>query len=466
MLGLFDDMLQHTEKAVAIKDVSPLAHLMHAEALISTGAIDDARDVISGLEWRAIHQRDAQLLARIAELLTQLGDHHAAYNALTKAQVIAPNDSGIAYNLASAEIACGNLVAAETRFDDVIAKSPTDFDAAYNRATIRTQTKEKNHVAELKNLLNRGGNPRGEFAVCYALAKELEDLGEYDESFAYLKRGAVARRNLMQYRVENDLVALDKIEKTFDENFLNTDKSGHDGDGNIFIVGLPRSGTTLIDRILSSHPEVESVGEVNDFALSLTRHAGGSAGKETLIEKSIDADFEAMGAQYHKAVKERSDHAKYVVDKTPLNFLYIGLIAKALPNARIIHVLRDEMDVGFAMYKTLFRMGYPFSYDLNDIGRYIRAKAHLMTHWENLLSDRITTVSYETLVAEPETQIRNLIDHLGLTWDDQCLEFHENKSPTATASAAQVRRPIYSSSIQKWRHYENHLGDLSQALSG
>ena len=464
MQGRFDDMLAQLDEAKQRSSLGPLVELMRVEALMAIGEIEKARTIVVELCEVAKTQHDPQLLGRAAELHTQLTDHDGARRAFEAAAELKPDDLGVSYNLASAEIACGQLETAEARLDALIARAPGDFDAAYNRATIRTQTPDRNHIEELKRGLAAGGSQRGEFALCYALAKELEDVGEYDESFAYLKRGAASRKALLQYNVESDVQTLASLAENFDGAYFRQNKPGCDDHVPIFVVGLPRSGTTLVDRILSSHPEVGSVGEVNDFALALTRHAGGSSGKGSLIKKSVDADVGAIGRQYAQSIKQRHPGATYVVDKTPLNFLYLGLIAKSLPNAKIVHIVRDDMDVGFAMYKTLFRMGYPFSYDLTDIGKYIRAKSALMDHWNAVMGERIQTVSYERLIANPDQQTRNLIQNLGLKWSDQCLEFYENRSPTATASAAQVRRPIYSTSVNKWRNYQKHLGALSKAL--
>lgn len=462
MQGAFDDMLKHVDAALTAQPRNGLASLMRVEALMSLGRIAEARKMLGDLTGD-LAMAEPVFLGRIAEMKTQLGDHEDALSLLKTAVAVRPDDSALAYNLASAELACGDLKSAEARLDSIVAGTG-DFDAAYNRATLRTQTPESNHVGELREKLRRNKDPRGEFALCYALAKELEDLGEHDESFSFLSRGAGTRRQLLQYRVENDLEALSLIAKTFNGTFFDQSAAGYDEEGAVFIVGLPRSGTTLVDRILSSHPEIESVGEVNDFAMALTRHCGGSSGKSSLIERSAHADFEAIGRQYRQATTERSRGARFVIDKTPLNFLYAGLIAKALPNARIIHVERDAMDVGFAMYKTLFRMGYPFSYDLTDIGRYMRAKSSLMSHWNEMLGERIISVSYERLVSGQEKESRRLVGALGLEWSERCLSFHENTSPTATASAAQVRRPLYGSSVGKWRKYEKYLGELSKAL--
>ncbi|WP_425408145.1 tetratricopeptide repeat-containing sulfotransferase family protein [Hyphococcus sp.] len=462
MLGAFDEMLEHAEAALNSQPEHRLAALMRIEALIATGRIADAKDVVNA-SLKNGAKDDPVYLARLAEMQTQLGDHMAALSSLTTAASMRPADPALSYNLASAELACGDMNAAEKRLDRLVAQT-RDADAAYNRATLRTQTANRNHVSELREKLRLKTEPRSEFAYCYALAKELEDLGEYDESFAFLSRGAAARRKLLQYRVEADLNALALIENTFNEEFFRQRADGCGEEGSVFIVGLPRSGTTLVERILSSHPDVESVGEVNDFAMALTRHCGGASGKSSLIERSANADFAAIGRQYRQSTSERSGGARYIIDKTPLNFLYAGLIAKALPKAKIIHVERDNMDVGFAMYKTLFRMGYPFSYDLTDIGRYMRAKAALMKHWREMLDGRIVSISYESLIAAQETESRRLVDALELDWNDRCLSFHENQTPTATASAAQVRRPIYASSIGKWRKYEKHLGELLRAF--
>jgi hypothetical protein len=167
---------------------------------------------------------------------------------------------------------------------------------------------------------------------------------------------------------------------------------------------------------------------------------------------------------YRNSTTQRLPDSPYIIDKTPLNFLYIGLIAKTMPAARIINLVRDPMDVGYAMYKTLFRMGYPFSYDLEDIGRYICAKDRLMAHWEAVLPGKIINVDYQQLVTRQEGESRKLVSALGLEWHPDCLAFHQNKSPSATASAAQVRQPIYSSSVGKWKRYENQLAPLAKIL--
>jgi hypothetical protein len=230
------------------------------------------------------------------------------------------------------------------------------------------------------------------------------------------------------------------------------------------VLGLPRSGTTLVDRILSSHSKVASLGEIQDFALVLIEGAGQARDKADLIRRSAAMDHAALGRAYRSRIAERDPRALFAIDKTPLNFLYIGLIALALPNARIVHVRRGAMDGCYAMYKTLFRMGYPFSYDLGDLAAYRIAYERLMAHWRGALPGRMVEIDYEALIADQEGESRRLVAACGLDWEEACLDFHRNPAPVATASAVQVRAPIHDRSVGLWRRYETGLVPLADAL--
>jgi len=440
-----------------------LARLMDAEALVHLGEITNACAALQAMKADAEH--DGAWLARISEIYTHCGQFEKAANYARKAYELLPENAAIRYNLASSLIAIGALVEAEEHLNALLEQTPNDYDAYYNRASLRKQTATNNHIDEIRALLSQPlKTPMGAVQLNYALAKELEDIGEYEQSFAALKKGADARRKLMSYNVETDTVTMKKIVDTFNSDFFNKSNNQSDQIGPIFILGYPRSGSTLIDRILSTHSEVESLGELTDFAMVLTELCKPQGGKIGLIAASAHIDMRALGDTYIKRARERSQGNKFFIDKTPANFLYIGLIAAAMPEAKIIHVNRGLADNGYGMYKALFRMGYPFSYDLGDLATYMSAKEKLMAHWRKVLPGRIIDIHYEDVVANQEGETRKLLGALGLDWEEACLNFHTNTSPTATASAAQVRQPIYKNAVGRWKLYEKQLAPLTEAL--
>jgi tetratricopeptide (TPR) repeat protein len=408
--------------------------------------------------------RQPGLLSELGLRYTLLGLHVDAERCYAQAAALRPADAGCLYNHATALLALGRLDEAEAMLDRVVALAPGDGDAWYNRATLRRQTPQRNHVAQIEQRLAQTP-PTDEALIplCHALAKEREDLGEHAAAFAALARGAGARRRRLQYRVEDDLDTMELIAQSFDADYLARDHAGHDDPRPLFVVGLPRSGTTLVDRILGSHPQVTSRGESTDLAQAIVRLAGPAGGKAELVQRAAAMDVAALGQAYCRTLPAGA-HAR-VVDKTPGNALYLGLVAAALPQARIVHLRRHPMDACYAMYKTLFRMAYPFSYDLDDLGRYWLGHARLMAHWRRVLpADRFLELDYEALVTAQEAQSRRLVAHAGLAWDPACLAFEHNPQPTLTASAAQVRQPIHRASVGLWRRYERELAPLRRRL--
>ena len=447
--------------SLAVQD-DAMAALGGVSPLIRSGRIGDALSRLAAIEAGA--GGDARLLQHLGEHYTHCGKPDAAARCYRRAAELTPDDPRCLYNLSAALIALGRLGEAEALLDRVIALDQQDADAWQNRSTLRRQTPESNHVADLFKAVERVRSGPAEVALCYALAKELEDLGDPDHSFAWLRRGADRRRSLLSYRVEADVAAMAEITRVFDAPLFDPPPAGCPEPGPVFVMGLPRSGTTLVDRIISSHSDVESLGEINDFALALMRLAGATGGKGDLIRRSADLDPAALGRAYLDSVAGYGRTRPMFIDKTPANFLYVGLIARALPNARIIHLRRHPLDSGYALYKTLFRMGCPYSYDLGDLAAYMLAHRRLMDHWRAVAPGGILDVDYEALVADQEAVSRRIIDHCGLDWQDACLTFHENTAPAATASAAQVRQPIHARSVGLWRRYADQLEPLAAAL--
>jgi tetratricopeptide (TPR) repeat protein len=419
---------------------------------------------------KELHQRagpDPFLLQKIAEIAIKCGQHELAADCHARSVRLQPQNPAFLYNLATSKTALGDLQEAERLFTEVIRLSPDDHGAWLNRSALRKQTPDLNHVAQLKFVKSRLPDDHpGQIPVCYALAKELEDLEMSGESFAFLQEGSARRRNLLQYRVEDDEQAMALIAESFDYELLRSATTGPRAGRPVFILGLPRSGTTLLDRIVSSHDQVASLGEHNLLAISLMLEAGdgASAGKSELIRASTSLDFASLGRRYVTGIEGFGHSAPRLIDKTPLNFLYVGLIRLALPDARIIHLRRHPMDSCYAMYKTLFRAGYPFSYSLQDVGRYYIAYHKLMDHWRAAIPDAFLDVDYEKLVANPEPEVRRIFEYLDLPWQGGCLDFHRHSGVAATASAAQVRQPIYTSSVGLWRRYARQLAPFENKL--
>lgn len=437
------------------------AALAGARGLIDAGRRTAAVGTLQTLEPRL--QGDPGGLQSAGEMFLACGRVADALRCYQAAVALAAGDPRALYNLASTLVAVGDLLGAEKAFDRVIALDPADADAFHNRSTLRKWTPDDNHLASLTTAIAGVRHPAAEVALCYALAKEHEDLGDHQAAWSWLARGAARRRALMSYRVEADLETMAQIEAAFDASRM-SNAAASAPSGPVFILGLPRSGTTLVDRIVSAHSQVESLGEIPDFALSLMDAAGSATSKSELVARSARMDFQRLGQAYETRVRDYGRPARFLIDKTPANYLYIGLIALSLPGSVIIHVRRDPMDNGYALLKTLFRTGCPYSYDQSDLARYIAAFERLMTHWRSVLPGRVVEVNYEDLIEDQEGQSRRLIAALGLKWEAACLAFHTNPSPSATASAAQVRRPLYRDSVGLWRRYAPELSPLAAGL--
>jgi tetratricopeptide (TPR) repeat protein len=408
-----------------------------------------------------------ELQDAIGTLFSRAGDQPRALGAFDAAVSVAPDNAHYLFNRAAVRRFLGQLSEAEQDYDRVLELRPADFEAHRNRSDLRAQSAERNHLGSLTAALGAvGADRRGEVQLRYALAKEYEDLGEYRKSFAQLAAGARRQRELLGYDVAIDVATVEWIMHAYPD--AGSTKDGAP-DAPIFIVGLPRSGTTLVERILASHSSVYAAGELNHFALCLVdavraAHGGAPLPRAELVARSASIDFAALGRAYLGRVASLGFAQARFTDKMPLNYLYCGLIRRALPQARIVHVTRHPLAVCYAMYKNLFEGAYPFSYDLGEIGRYYLAYRRLMAHWCKIMPEGIHEISYERLVSDQLGETRRLLEFCGLSWEDACVDFHQNPAATMTASAAQVRRPIYDTSIAQWRHYEAELAGLRRQL--
>jgi tetratricopeptide (TPR) repeat protein len=308
----------------------------------------------------------------------------------------------------------------------------------------------------------------------FGLGKCFEDTKQYDLAFKHYQAGCQLKRKRIEYSADNnDLITKNIMDVFSKENIDRLRGDACDSNLPIFVLGMPRSGTTLTETIIASHPMVYGAGELNDIleiaATALVTDTENT--KQDLIGYPLNlkgitqAELKAMGERYITGLQARAPAFSRITDKMPANFNCLGLIHLMLPNAKIVHVRRNPVDTCLSCYTRLFNKSQLQSYDLQDIGRYYRNYATLMEHWRKVLpSGSFYEIQYEDIIADAEGQSRALIDYCGLTWDDACLEFHKTERNIRTASVTQVRQPIYKTSIEKWRHYEKHLGPLLDAL--
>jgi tetratricopeptide (TPR) repeat protein len=299
----------------------------------------------------------------------------------------------------------------------------------------------------------------------FALGKVYADLGQHERSFSHLIEGNRLKRKQIVYDEAAELARLERTRALFTAEVMR--KARGCGDPSrvpVFIVGMPRSGTTLVEQILAAHPMVYGAGELSDFEAVLAGLRGSIAARSGLGREELHQ----IGIRYLQRLRATAPSAERIIDKRLENFRYVGLIHLALPNARIVHVRRDPLDTCISCFSILFMHNYqPFSYDLAELGRYYRANAALMEHWREVLpSEQMLEVQYEELVVNFEPLARRIVAYCGLEWDAACLEFHKTKRPVWTASVIQVRQPIYRSSIGRWKVYEDMLRPLSEALEG
>lgn len=459
--GRFADALPFAQRAIADQAECIPAHGMLATIFLKLGRRDDAEDVVvKALDCRRGSADAVEALAHVSMLL---GRHERSNELYRAALELAPGDARFWYNLASSERSLGRLEAAAEACDRAIALDRTRFASYLLRSELRVQTAESNHVAELRAELARPGLPEnGRMFLGYALAKELDDLEQYDEAFDWLSTASGIRRRNLSYDVAVDERKMRRIAEVYPVASSRQEPPAQDSGRYLFIIGLPRTGTTLLEHMLLGLDGVRSNAETENFARALFSSALPGPGDE--FARAAGADPSAVAARYRDLAGGDETDAK-IIEKLPMNYLYAGAIRRALPAARIVEVRRHPIDSCFAMYRTLFGEAYPFSYDLEDLARYYAAYGRLMAHWRGIFGDSILSVDYDDLVGDPREAGARVAAHCGLAWRDEAVEVHKKSFASFTASAAQIRRPIYRSSSGRWRNYERRLEPLARALA-
>jgi tetratricopeptide (TPR) repeat protein len=375
-------------------------------------------------------------------------------------------------NKAMLLIELGRLEEASCAAERAIELSPQSVRAYYILTLAKRMAAGDPHLKAMLALARGPGQlkPDDEIHLRFALAKALDDAGEPGQSTDQLFAAAKLKRSHIRYDEAETLAVLERTAASFGaERLRMAEGQGEPSDAPVFIVGMPRSGSTLTEQILASHPKVHATGETDHWARALgmleLESGQGLSGPEALLQLAPD-QFRRLGELYLGQVGAARDPSERMVNKTLENFRFLGAIHLALPGARIIHTRRDPLDTCLSCFTKLFGDSLAYTYDLGELGRYYRAYERLMAHWRAVLPRGVMLeVRYEDVIADFEGQARSILAHCALDWDPGCLDFHESGRWVHTASAAQVRRPIYASSVGRWRAYEPHLKPLLDALA-
>lgn len=470
-LGKLDQAILCGKAAAKLEPESPEPH--YNLGLVYTDLRETSKAITAYRRAVKINSKHGLAWNNLGSALEQQGNKKSALSAYEKAVVINPMHAEAQNNQGAIYSEMGRLDEARTSFHAAIRAKPDFVEAHYNLSSLKTYTQDDPHLAMLEQVFARRDSLTIEARIRYAFAigKALDDIGRYDQAFAAYEEGNRLQHSILPINEERADALVADILKVFSPDFFEERKTwvGEVDKKHIpiFIVGMPRSGTTLLEQILSTHRSVYGAGELIDLNNAIQAVTGSVDGKPFANEviHLSEENIREIGKNYLEKVWKLSPKSHFITDKMPANFFYLGLIHLALPNAKIIHAMRDPMDSCFSCYSRLFNDTMEFAYDLNALGRYYRRYITLMRHWHSVLpKNTILDLSYEEMVADTEGQARRVLDFVGLPWDEKCLDFHKNDRLVKTASVAQVRKPIYKTSVARWKHFKKHLQPLLSAV--
>lgn len=463
----FDKAFELFETARRYAPDNPLYIAHEAKALSLRARNDEARKLADHAKLNDIVE--AHTADMLGVIYSRTGFHERAIAFFEKAVTLDSSPANFYYNLAASQQFSGLFNRAETHYKAALARNPKLYRARSALASLKKQSREQNNLFELKaDFEAQSSDSSAALHLGHAIAKTYEDLGEYETSLDWLHKAKAAKARELNYNPQTDTKLFQAARGTENKD---ADIAPLCEAAPIFIVGLPRTGTTLVDRIISSHSKVTSAGELNLFADLIKKHSRSPSnlvmdaeGFTAIKTKSVSS----LGFDYATGTQDLARGAQRFTDKMPLNFLNCGLIHRALPNARIVALRRGAMDSCLSNYRQLFSTQfsyYNYTFDLEDTAKYYRAFDALMTYWrETLPEDRFMEIGYEDIIGAQETKTRELLAFCGLDYEEACLRFHENQAPVATASSVQVRQPLYSGSIGRWKKYGHQLDGLKTAL--
>jgi tetratricopeptide (TPR) repeat protein len=461
----FDEAADLLRRAMVIDPQSDKLHVHYATALLNQKKLDDAAAAIECACALNPGNHDAvNVMGRVA---FERGDLEAALAYHRRALMLKPDLADAYNNMGNVLKELGHLQEAHDAFLEALRLDPNLTGVYVNLADSRKFMSGDPHLATMEALAAKtsGLSQTDRMQLDFALGKAYADLKDHARSFKHWLAGNAAKRTTIAYDEHAVFALFDQIAATFTRELIDDKAGGGDPSAMpIFIIGMPRSGTTLVEQIIASHPDVHGAGELQTFneVVLTVRAPDGNALAYPDFVPALDAKaLQRIGAAYVAELRKLAPGGERVTDKMPSNYYFAGLIRLALPNAKIIHTVRDPVDTCISCFSKLFSAEQNHSYDLGELGRYYSRYERLMAHWHRILpAGSILDVRYEDVVADLETQARRIIAHCGLSWHDDCLSFHKTDRPVRTASATQVRQPIYNGAVGRWRVYEPLLDAL------
>jgi tetratricopeptide (TPR) repeat protein len=437
-----------------------------AQCLVKVGEINAARACMRHPEIR--RSRSGAALAALAHIYQGLNLHAESLALMERARALGFDNPDFRYFRAIQLQFNGRVAEAEAELEACLKLGPTFGRASLTLARLRKWTKDANHLEFIRQRLETVKHGTEDHAAFeFAQYKELEDLGRYEEAWGALQRANAVMHERLKHHVQDEEELFDAVIARCDGEFTRTPAHRFDGPMPIFIVGMPRSGTTLLERILGNHSQVMPAGELADFSRQwrwvADRH-GHRLLDTALVEAAGETDFAEVGRRYLEQTQWRAGGRPYYVDKLPPNFMLAGFIRRALPQAKIVHMSREPMDLCFSNYRALFGDAFAYSYDLDALAAHHRQYRRLMAHWHAVMPGAIHDVDYAALVQDTEAATRALLAHCGVPFEAGCLDTADNPAPVATLSSAQVREPIHRRALGEWKPYAAQLTALRQAL--
>ena len=429
-----------------------------------TGQLDKAKKSFKNI--LNMEPNNALIWAEYGTVLTKLAKYKEGRDAYLKALEFKPDSPRVHLSLGHVFKTMGEIDNSIDAYKKTIIKNNLSGEAYWSLANLKTYSFSENEIKDMEKTLEGDMSDIERSQMYFALGKAYEAKKDFDNSFKNYYKGNKAKKSLIKYSSDDTTQNTKRILKFFNqENIVNLSKSSTSDKDPIFVLGMPRSGSTLIDQIISSHSKVDGTQELpNIIKIAAELNTTKQDSYPEVLKKLDDFQLSKLGKDYISETKWARDVAPFFIDKMPNNFIHIGLIKTILPNAKIIDTRRDAMDTCFSCFKQFFARGQLFTYSLEDLGNYYTDYIRAMNHWHSVYGKDIFTVHYDNVINETEETIRELIDYCDLPFEKECLEFYKSSRPVKTPSAEQVRQPIYKSGLNYWKNYEKHLTPLKKII--